>query len=87
MQNSGIDYKSEEQFDITSSLSGTVTNIADDALLGKTVLIQFRYKAIIGGCFMKNNIGEKICQYRQMQKMTQEEFASRLGVTPQAVGK
>lgn len=36
---------------------------------------------------MKNNIGEKICQYRQMQKMTQEEFASRLGVTPQAVSK
>lgn len=40
MQNSGIDYKSEEQFDITSSLSGTVTNIADDALLGKTVEIR-----------------------------------------------
>ena len=36
---------------------------------------------------MKNNIGEKICQYRQMQKMTQEEFASRLGVTPQTVSK
>lgn len=36
---------------------------------------------------MQNNLGETICQYRQMQKMTQEEFASRLGVTPQAVSK
>ena len=36
---------------------------------------------------MKENIGEIICQYRQMRKMTQEEFASRLGVTPQAVSK
>ena len=36
---------------------------------------------------MKNNVGETICQYRQMRKMTQEEFASRLGVTPQAVSK
>ena len=36
---------------------------------------------------MKENIGELICQYRQNRKMTQEEFASRLGVTPQAVSK
>lgn len=36
---------------------------------------------------MKNNVGETICQYRQKRKMTQEEFASRLGVTPQAVSK
>ncbi len=36
---------------------------------------------------MQTNLGETICKYRQMQKMTQEEFASRLGVTPQAVSK
>lgn len=36
---------------------------------------------------MENRIGEKISQNRQNQKMTQEEFASRLGVTPQAVSK
>ena len=36
---------------------------------------------------MQTNIGETICKYRQMQNMTQEEFASRLGVTPQAVSK
>lgn len=36
---------------------------------------------------MQSSIGETICQYRQMRKMTQEEFASRLGVTAQAVSK
>lgn len=36
---------------------------------------------------MQNNIGETICQYRQIRKMTQEEFASRIGVTAQAVSK
>ncbi len=40
MQNSGVDYKSEEQFDVTSALSGTVTKISDDTLLGKTVEIR-----------------------------------------------
>lgn len=36
---------------------------------------------------MQNNIGETICKYRQRRKMTQEEFASRIGVTAQAVSK
>lgn len=33
------------------------------------------------------SIGETICKYRQMRKMTQEEFALRIGVTAQAVSK
>ena len=36
---------------------------------------------------MQNTIGETICQYRQLRKLTQEEFASRIGVTAQAVSK
>ena len=36
---------------------------------------------------MGNSIGEKICYYRQLKKMTQGEFASRIGVTPQAISK
>ena len=36
---------------------------------------------------MGNSIGEKICYYRQLKKLTQEELASRIGVTPQAVSK
>lgn len=40
MQNSGVDYNSEEPFDVVASLSGEVTNITEDALLGKTVEIK-----------------------------------------------
>lgn len=36
---------------------------------------------------MENGFGEIICTYRQLAKMTQEELAVRLGVTPQAVSK
>ena len=36
---------------------------------------------------MKQDIGAIISQARQNRKMTQEEFAARLGVTPQAVSK
>ena len=36
---------------------------------------------------MNHNIGDVISQSRQNKQMTQEEFASRLGVTPQAVSK
>ena len=36
---------------------------------------------------LKESIGENICEYRQNRKMTQEEFACCLGVTPQAVSR
>lgn len=36
---------------------------------------------------MGYNLGEIICQCRQEKKMTQDEFALRIGVTPQAVSK
>lgn len=39
------------------------------------------------GFHMVQQIGENISRFRQNQNMTQEEFASRLGVTPQAVSK
>ena len=40
MQNSGIDYAADAQFEIVSILDGTVTEILDDELMGKTVKIQ-----------------------------------------------
>lgn len=34
-----------------------------------------------------NSLGNQISFYRQNQNMTQDELASRLGITPQAVSK
>lgn len=54
MQNSGVDYKADESFDVVSSLDGTVTNITDDPLLGKTVEIRNSTEIII----MYQSLGE-----------------------------
>lgn len=47
MQNSGVTYKSDEQFDVLASISGTVTNVSDDTLLGKTVEIRNSTELIV----------------------------------------
>ena len=47
MQNSGVDYKSDEEFDVMASLSGTVTNVTEDTLLGKTVEIRNSTELIV----------------------------------------
>ena len=54
MQNSGVDYKSDESFDIVASLSGTVTNVTDDTLLGKTIEIRNSTELIV----MYQSLGE-----------------------------
>lgn len=40
MQNSGIDYKFSDKFDIISILDGTVVEITENNILGKTIKIQ-----------------------------------------------
>lgn len=40
MQNSGIDFKGENVFDVVSIMNGTVTNVKDDEILGKTIEIK-----------------------------------------------
>lgn len=40
IQNTGIDYSSENEFDVISSVSGTVSNITDDPVLGKSIEIK-----------------------------------------------
>ena len=40
MQNSGTDYSSDKEFNVLASVSGTITNVSDDKLLGKTVEIK-----------------------------------------------
>ena len=40
MQNSGIDYTNKETFDIVSILDGTVIEVSDNKILGKTIKIK-----------------------------------------------
>lgn len=40
IQNSGVDYASENVFDVLSVYDGVVTNITDDPILGKTIEIK-----------------------------------------------
>ncbi len=40
MQNSGIDYKSENVFDVVSILDGTVVDVKEDNILGKIIQIK-----------------------------------------------
>ena len=40
IQNSGLDYKAEETFEIVSVLNGTVTKVTEDDLLGKIIEIK-----------------------------------------------
>lgn len=47
MQNTGVLYSSDEQFDVLASLSGTVTNIKDDEILGKVVYVEYNTKLTI----------------------------------------
>lgn len=40
MQNSGVDYKFKEKFDVISILDGTVVEVSENAILGKTIKIK-----------------------------------------------
>ena len=40
MQNSGIDYSSDGPFEVVSILDGTILEVSDDEIMGKTVKIQ-----------------------------------------------
>ena len=40
MQNSGIDYSCDSEFDVVSILDGTVVEVVDDEIMGKTIKIK-----------------------------------------------
>ena len=40
MQNSGVDYKFNESFDVVAVLDGTVIEVTDNAILGKTIKVR-----------------------------------------------
>ena len=47
MQNTGVLYSSDEQFDVLASLPGTVTNIKEDDILGKVVYVEYNTKVTL----------------------------------------
>ena len=47
MQNTGVLYSSDEQFDVLATLPGTVTNIKDDNILGKVVYVEYNTKLTV----------------------------------------
>ena len=73
VQNSGVDYKSDEQFDVVSSLSGTVTNVTDDTLLGKTVEIRNSSEIII----VYQSLGEVLV--KKGDNVTQGQIIAKSG--------
>lgn len=40
IQNSGIDYKNQESFDVVSILDGTVIEVSDNEILGRTIKVR-----------------------------------------------
>ena len=46
MQNSGIDYINDKEFDVVAVMDGTITSIKDDELLGKTIEIKHENKLV-----------------------------------------
>ena len=57
MQNSGVDYKNNEVFDIVSVLDGTIIEISENAILGKTIKVRHNNDLISTyGCLSEVNI-------------------------------
>lgn len=73
MQNSGVDYKSEEQFDVVASVTGTVTNVTEDTLLGKTVEIRNSNEIIV----MYQSLGEVLV--KKGDSVTQGQVIAKSG--------
>lgn len=62
MQNSGVDYKFAESFEVISILDGKVIDVSDNSLLGKTVKIQHdNDKVSIYQCL--SNVSVKVDDY------------------------
>lgn len=47
MQNSGVTYKSDEEFEVNTILEGTVSNVSEDTLLGKTIEVRYSNELMV----------------------------------------
>lgn len=65
MQNTGLLYSSDEQFDVIASLKGTITNIKDDNILGKVIFVEYNTKITLVYYSLENTdlkIGDQVDQ-------------------------
>ncbi len=76
MQNSGVDYKSDEEFDVVASVTGTVTNVTEDTLLGKTIEIRNSNEIIV----MYQSLGEVLV--KKGDNVTQGQIIAKSGTCP-----
>lgn len=82
LQNTGVDYKSDEVFDIVSILDGEVTKVTENNLLGKIIEITHQNKMIsvyqsLGDISVKE--GEKVLQGQVIGKSGNANIAKELG--------
>ena len=67
MQNTGVDYKYTESFDVVSVLEGTVIDIVDNEILGKVVKIRHSNDLVsVYGCLSEVNVSKDTVVSRGM---------------------
>lgn len=82
IQNSGIDYTSDKEFDIIAVLDGTVSSIKEDELLGKTIEIKHENKLITiyqGVSNIAVKEGDSISQGQVIAKSGESTLSENLG--------
>lgn len=82
IQNSGIDYVSEKEYDVMAVLDGTVSSIKEDELLGKTIEIKHENKLVsiyqgVGNILVKE--GDVISQGQVVAKSGDSTLNDVLG--------
>ncbi|WP_312470481.1 M23 family metallopeptidase [Neobacillus sp.] len=85
VQNMGVDLamKNGEAFDVTASLSGTVTRVEDDAVLGNVIEIEHdkgivtQYQSVKD---IKVKVGEQVKQGKVIAKAGQSLFNEKAGI-------
>jgi stage II sporulation protein Q len=74
MQNSGIDYSGKDNFDVVSILDGTVTNVNENNLLGKTIEVRHSNELI------STYQSLSAVNIKQGDKVTQGQLIGKSGV-------
>lgn len=82
MQNSGVDYGMNAEFEVVSILDGTVTEVVDDEIMGKTIKIQHNNDLISVYQSMGSidvNVNDSVVQGTIIGKSGEANVSSDLG--------